>query len=223
MFTSTTITKIAPALLKAQSLMGAALKGSKNPYFKSNYADLGAVLEACKEHLNSNGITILQPIGKNEHGTYVETVLLHESGEFITSITPVIFSKENDPQAQGSAITYGRRYGLQSFISLPAEDDDGEKAMTRKPKAETYKVLTKIEASHINNPGGDPTVTQKLDVPTTLTSETKTEALSKPRTSFRKPKPEETAKSEALSNGVAKNEVLSNGNAASVNDDLGLN
>jgi hypothetical protein len=129
MKSSTSIGKIAPALLKAQSLMGAALKGSKNPYFKSNYADLGAVLEACKELLNANGVVILQP----HVGHIVETILLHESGEWLSSETAIVAAKENDPQAYGSAITYARRYGLQSFLSMPAEDDDGERAMARKP------------------------------------------------------------------------------------------
>lgn len=196
MFKSESITKLSVALLKAQSLMGSATKSSSNPYFKSKYADLGAVLEACKEALNTNGIIILQPIGKNEHGTYVETVLLHESGEFITSITPVVFSKENDPQAQGSAITYGRRYGLQSLISLPAEDDDGEGAMKRsKKEAASRKVESPV------------TLLQTADFPVSLSlplDVPKTEA--KPRTTFRKPVETQTV------NGALPN-----------SDDLGLN
>lgn len=64
----------------------------------------------------------------------VETILLHTSGEFISSETRVEVAKVNDPQALGSAITYARRYGLQSLVALPAEDDDGEGAMGRKDK-----------------------------------------------------------------------------------------
>lgn len=132
MKTSTTITNIAVALLKAQTVMGAASKGSSNPYFKSKYADFNSVLEACKEALNSNGITILQP----HDGTMVETILLHTSGEYISSTTNIVVAKQNDPQAYGSAITYARRYGLQSLVSLPAEDDDGEGAMIRTKRGE---------------------------------------------------------------------------------------
>lgn len=130
---SQTVGNIMPALLKAQSLMGAAKKGSANPYFKSKYADLGAVLEACKELLNDNGITILQPHYTNVAGDFVETYLIHSSGEYVSSETRVVAKEANNPQALGSAITYARRYGLQSLLSMPAEDDDGETAMERNP------------------------------------------------------------------------------------------
>jgi hypothetical protein len=121
---------------------------SENPFFKSSYADLPAVLSAVKEPLNNNGITILQPhetetnVVENAVVTnhYVETILLHnESGEFISSRTPIVCAKQNDPQALGSAITYARRYGLQSLVSLPAEDDDGEAAMDRGAKKPVEK------------------------------------------------------------------------------------
>lgn len=138
MKTSETITKIAPALLAAQRNIGAAVKGSTNPFFKSKYADLGAVMEACKDALNENDIVVLQPVGMDGERTYVETILLHTSGEYISDRmlvtivpTPV---KQNSletittPQAQGSAITYARRYALQSLCFIPAEDDDGNSA-----------------------------------------------------------------------------------------------
>lgn len=128
---SETITKISASLLIAQKKMGGAKKDAVNPYFKSSYADLGAVMEACKDALNENGIIVLQPVGSDEIGVYVETVLLHESGEFISDMMRIAVKSPNDPQAQGSAITYARRYGLQSMVFIPAEDDDGEKAMKR--------------------------------------------------------------------------------------------
>jgi hypothetical protein len=137
MKSSESIKNIIPALLKAQQQMGAATKDSKNPFFKSSYADYGAVLEACKQPLNDNGIVILQPQHTNEYGTFVETLLLHSSGEWVGSETKVVYGKENDAQAQGSAISYSRRYGLQSLISLPAEDDDGNKASAK--SAPSYK------------------------------------------------------------------------------------
>jgi len=141
MKTSETTKQISKALLKAQKAMSSAKKDSLNPFFKSNYADLTAVLEAIKEPLNNAGITILQPhhtqvIGDTLHH-FVETILLHdESSEYISSITPIICAKQNDPQAFGGAVTYARRYGLQSLVSLPAEDDDGESAMDRSSKPE---------------------------------------------------------------------------------------
>lgn len=148
MKSSEKITTIAKSLVKAQQSMEGAKKDSKNPFFKSSYADYNAVLEACKSSLNDNGITILQPhrtvIEGEKQLDFVETILLHESGEFISSETKIEVTKKNDPQALGSAITYARRYGLQSLVALPAEDDDGEKAMNRK-SANSYKKDTKAE------------------------------------------------------------------------------
>lgn len=131
MKTSESIKNIAPALLKAQKAIGGAKKGAANPFFKSKYADYGAVLEVSKDPLNDNGILVLQPVVFHDGKSFVETNLIHESGEFISGETEVVCAKQNDPQALGSAITYARRYGLQSLLSIPAEDDDGEGAMAR--------------------------------------------------------------------------------------------
>ena len=148
MQTSDNIEKISKSLVKAQKEMSAAKKGAANPFFKSKYADYNSVLEACKEALNDNGITILQPhtllqMGEKEIAV-VETILLHESGEYVSSQTKIEVAKQNDPQALGSAISYARRYGLQSLVSLPtSDDDDGESAMGRKTSSSFKK---KVEA-----------------------------------------------------------------------------
>jgi len=123
--------EIAKALIEAQKEMGNAIKDAKNPFFKSSYADLNSVREACMPALNKHGIAILQPIVQLEGKNFVKTVLLHESGESIESFTEIIFSKANDAQAQGSGITYARRYGLQSLVCIGAEDDDGNKAVEK--------------------------------------------------------------------------------------------
>lgn len=128
---SESIGKISSALVKAQSEMGNASKDSKNPFFKSSYADLNAIREVTIPVLNNHGITILQPTTVVDGKPYVETTLLHESGEYLTSLTEIIAPKQNDPQAHGSGVSYARRYGLQAFLCVGAEDDDGEKAMGR--------------------------------------------------------------------------------------------
>lgn len=128
MTTSQTISKIAPALLKAQAQMSNPKKGASNPFFKSKYADLNAVREACIPALNDNGIVVLQPTIVIDGKNYVQTVLLHESGELMSSHTEIIASKPNDAQSHGSGISYARRYALQSFCTLGADDDDGNKA-----------------------------------------------------------------------------------------------
>lgn len=125
--------QIATALCKAQSEMSNAKKGSTNPFFKNKYADLNSIREAVLPILNANGITVLQPMESIDGKNYIKTILLHETGEMLFSITEIIYSKQNDAQAQGSGITYARRYGLQSFVCIGADDDDGNKASTPAP------------------------------------------------------------------------------------------
>ena len=122
---------IATALLKAQSEMSNPKKGATNPFFKSKYADLNAIREAVIPTLNENGISVLQPIVHIDGKNFVKTILLHESGEFMESVTEIMYSKQNDAQAQGSGISYARRYALQSFVCVGADDDDGQKAVQR--------------------------------------------------------------------------------------------
>ena len=137
MVISPSTSSIIPALLKAKFSMGAALKDSSNPFFKSKYADLNAVKAACEPALAAQNIGVFQPTLQKDGKSYVRTLLLHESGEFFGSDTEIVCSKQNDPQALGSAITYARRYGLQSLVGLGAEDDDGEGAMNRSSKPTT--------------------------------------------------------------------------------------
>lgn len=131
MFKSESIAKLAAALVKAQSQMGNAVKDSKNPYFKSKYADLNSIREASLPALNANGISVIQPTVYADGKSLVETILLHESGEWISGFTEIVAAKANDPQATGSGISYARRYGLQSMLNVGAEDDDSETAMGR--------------------------------------------------------------------------------------------
>ena len=132
MKTSNSILKIAPALLAAQKEIGGATKTGKNPFFHSDYATLGDVMEACKDILNKNGISVLQPIEANDAGVvFVETVLLHTSGEWILAGMKIAPKSETNPQDQGSAISYARRYSLQSMVFIPSVDDDAEGAVNR--------------------------------------------------------------------------------------------
>jgi hypothetical protein len=120
--------EIAKALIKAQSEMSDAKKNAKNPFLKNSYADLNAIREAVIPVLNENKIAVLQPMMQINGEMYIQTLLLHESGENIESLTKVVVSKQNDAQSQGSGITYARRYGLQSLLNVGAVDDDGNKA-----------------------------------------------------------------------------------------------
>ena len=136
--------QISTALLKAQSEMSNPKKGATNPFFKSKYADLNSIREAVIPILNSNGISVLQPIVHQDNKNFVKTILLHESGECLESLTEIIYNKINDAQAQGSGISYARRYSLQSFVCVGADDDDGQKAVQPKPNA-TTEILKKAK------------------------------------------------------------------------------
>ncbi len=124
---SESIKDLAMALNKAQSEMGGAVKDSNNPFFKSKYADLAAVVKAIKEPFANNGLSYTQFPIENDGRIGVETILMHESGEFLSQSFTVPMSKQ-DAQAAGSCITYCRRYALQSIAGIPAEDDDGNAA-----------------------------------------------------------------------------------------------
>lgn len=145
---------IASALLKAQTEIMTAGKDAKNPFFKSKYATLNSVWEAVKEPLHDNELSLLQPISIENNQPVVKTILLHTSGEMITSDCPIICAKQNDPQALGSAITYARRYSMASLLGVMTdEDDDGEKAMNRKQqtiKMATQEQLQELEALEVD-------------------------------------------------------------------------
>lgn len=125
---------IATALAAAQAQMGKALKSANNPHFKSKYADLASVVDACMPSLNAHGIAVIQPTTDEETGRFVETILIHgESGETLKCRVPLIVAK-NDMQGYGSAVTYARRYGLMSMAGIAPEDDDGNAAAKAAPQ-----------------------------------------------------------------------------------------
>ncbi len=145
MKTSEHLDKIGIAICKAQSEMGGAVKDSKNPFFKSNYASLTSVWKSCKEALHSNGLSVIQSPIESDGRIGVETLLLHESGQFITDKFTLGVKKQNDPQADGSSVTYARRYALMSFVGICPVDDDGEMSMHRKKKTTENEAMKSLE------------------------------------------------------------------------------
>ncbi|MBP6151869.1 MAG: ERF family protein [Candidatus Methylopumilus sp.] len=129
------INELAKALAQAQAEIGGAKKDSSNPFFKSKYADLESVWEACRVALTKHGLSITQLVGSDERGLNLTTMLLHSSGQSVSTTCSVPVSKQNDPQAAGSAITYFRRYQLAAIVGVYQTDDDAELATDRKPLA----------------------------------------------------------------------------------------
>jgi hypothetical protein len=138
------IGKISAALNRAQKNMGNAVKDSANPFFRSKYADINAIREAIMPSLLAEGITVLQPPAHVEGKNFIETVLVHESGEFLASLNEVIVAKQNDPQSYLAAQTYTRRGALQAFLNVGADDDDGNTANGR---TETKSVRSAVAST----------------------------------------------------------------------------
>lgn len=130
---SPSISLLAGALVKAQQALKPAIKDSANPFFKSKYADLGSVWDACRDALQSNGLSVVQFPGFTDAGAaLLTTILLHESGEWIAGTAGAPLNKA-DAQSMGSAITYLRRYALAAVVGVVTEDDDGNAASQSKP------------------------------------------------------------------------------------------
>lgn len=135
MIKSESISAIAPALVKTQSLIASADKSGKNPHLKNNYATLGDVMDAIKPAMESNGLMFIQtPVPSDDGKLHLETLIIHNSGEFIGGVLVMPIQK-SDPQGYGSALTYARRYHLSSLIGVKQEDDDGNAA---RGNASTY-------------------------------------------------------------------------------------
>lgn len=143
---SESIDAIAAALAKAQASMGHAVKDRTNPHMRNKYATLVACIDAVRGPLSANGIALAQS------GTYrpedstvvVTTMLLHSSGQWLaadTSFAPSALATKGasatDAQSIGSAITYGKRYGLMAMVGISSEDedDDGNAASGRQAPA----------------------------------------------------------------------------------------
>jgi len=130
METSETLTELAPALAKAQALIQGAQKSKINPAFRSHYADLADIWEACRGPLTTHGFSIVQVPTTDGAALTVTTRLLHASGEWIEDAWTMV-AKDASPQALMSCLTYARRGALASFVGVAPEDDDGEAAQGR--------------------------------------------------------------------------------------------
>lgn len=130
------IKDLVAALSKAQGKMEPAKFNRINPHFKSRYADMASCMDACRDHLATNGLSILQYCETIEGELTLVTMLAHVSGQWIKSHFP-LNPKDKTSQAIGSAMTYAKRYSLSSLLGIVSEeeDDDGEASQGRAPKA----------------------------------------------------------------------------------------
>lgn len=142
---SETTKEIFAALAKAQATMTAAHKSSEGHGY--NYADLATCIQTAKKPMEDNGLAVTQLIGQSDKGTTLETVLVHSSGEWISSefVMPLATlagaGKNNPAQCMGSAITYMRRYAFAAIIGLAQSDDDAASVQQQPQQPQQYDPL----------------------------------------------------------------------------------
>jgi len=133
---SETIGELVKALSAAQAEMPKVIKGAVNPHFRSTFADLADVMGPTLPVLAKHGLAVVQLPGGGIENQHLTTMLMHTSGEWISTQMPM-FMPQGTAQAQGSALTYARRYAYSAMVGIAADDDDGqaatEQAPTRKP------------------------------------------------------------------------------------------
>ena len=152
---SESIALLAGALAKAQLQIEPASKNATNPHFRSHYADLASIWDACRGPLNTNGLSIVQfPCDGDVGRIGLCTMIVHSSGEWMSETITVKALKE-DPQFLGGVLTYLRRYSLAAVVGVTAtEDDDGNAAST----PANARVSTPVPRPYIPPPVSMPAV-----------------------------------------------------------------
>jgi hypothetical protein len=141
MIQSDDITNLAAAFALAQPKIEGAIKDKTNPHFRSQYADLGNVVDAIKPALAENGLSFIQRCHDTDAGAKVETIILHSSGQWLSCGVLFVPATKADAQGFGSALTYARRYSLSAAFGVAPEDDDGNAASkTKAPKGSPAEI-----------------------------------------------------------------------------------
>jgi len=118
------------ALAEFQATGPKAKMDAVNPHFKSKYATLASVLDAARP-MTGFGLSVPQLVNND----VVITMLCHNSGEYIETVTRIVITKDN-AHGYGAGVTYARRYALSAILGIcNEEDDDGNGAIERRRKA----------------------------------------------------------------------------------------
>jgi hypothetical protein len=149
---SESIAQLAASLVKAQAKIEGATKDKVNPHFRSKYADLSSVVEAIKGPVTEEGLTYTQVMHDAENAAKVETIILHNSGEWLSCGVISVPVSKHDAQGFGSALTYARRYSLSAAFGVAPEDDDGNAAAAAAPRPQ--RIEDKIIAAGITPNAG---------------------------------------------------------------------
>ena len=150
------ITELATALSKAQSEIDGATKNSTNPFFKSSYADLHQVIKSSFPQLTKYGLSVIQGTDWLDGKIHITTMLCHSSGQWIKSSVAMPLKTDEEgndsynAQDIGTAVTYGRRYGLSAMVGVAQYDDDAQSISPPK-KTEKVKPLSTEELNNKTN------------------------------------------------------------------------
>ena len=149
--------EIGKALAGAFAGIKHATKNSKNPHFKSDYANLEQVLDVVRTEFSKHGLAVVQFPGaiKHENALYtiaITTILIHSSGETLSATMDMPINADKNgkinPPAVGSAVTFGRRYGLAAVAGITQADDDGSAASDfEEAEEDTSALFESVEAS----------------------------------------------------------------------------
>jgi hypothetical protein len=143
---SASISALAKALCAAQKKLKPALKDATNPFFKSKYANFESIWEAARDPLTANGLSVVQVLSTNETGEpTLNTMLMHESGEWISGKTPLKPMKP-DPQSFGSHLSYLKRYALAAMVGVVTSDEDDDANRASGKHDEIEKPVAPIKA-----------------------------------------------------------------------------
>lgn len=121
---SESIAALAKALAAFQSEVVDPARDNDNPFFKSKYVALDGLMAAVRPVLSKHGLSIMQFPGGDGQTVSMVTLLLHESGEWVESDELRMRPTKADPQGVGSAVTYARRFSLQSILGVAWNEDD---------------------------------------------------------------------------------------------------
>lgn len=129
---SAEVDKVIGAYVKACGLMEDVAKDrtANAGSYTYAYADLADAMTEARPKLKDHGLSVSQPPRITDREAEVTTMVLHESGQWI-SFPPLAMPAGNTAQSAGSAITYARRYSLLPALGVATEDDDGATAGTR--------------------------------------------------------------------------------------------
>ena len=137
--------QIAKALVAFQADLKPVEKNATNPFFKNEYMTLSNIMTSIQPVLSKHKLAVIQMVTNLDGVSALSTMLVHESGETMQAEPMPLLLPKQDPQGQGSAITYARRYSLCAVLGIVAdEDDDASKAST--PKAQ-YATKTTVPMS----------------------------------------------------------------------------